>query len=186
MPVTADLKAPSNIVKEPQIVFVNVEGEEYIRKLWLYCIAIPCLRSIWESDDVNYTKMSKPIRFNRAHLHHRPPKRLRHPYLKYVKHTDNIRWLIGMFPTYRYGDMRVYLSLTGFPQQTISRWYNLRKIDNNFDPLHYMRNKSRNVFNQEQEQDIAEYIRTNSISPGLIFTNYDFREIALLLNIFTI
>ena len=36
MPVTADLKAPSNIVKEPQIVFVNVEGEECIRKLWLY------------------------------------------------------------------------------------------------------------------------------------------------------
>ena len=91
-----------------------------------------------------------------------------------------------MFPTYRYGDMRVYLSLTGFPQQTISRWYNLRKIDNNFDPLHYMRNKSRNVFTQEREQDIAEYIRTNFISPVLVFANDDFREIALLLNIFTI
>ena len=91
-----------------------------------------------------------------------------------------------MFPTYRYGDMRVYSSLTGFPHQTISRWYDLWKIDKNFDQLHYMRNKSRNVFTQEQEQDIAEYIRTNSISPGLIFTNYDFREIALLLNIFTI
>ena len=99
---------------------------------------------------------------------------------------DNIRWLIGMFPTYRYGDMRVYSSLTGFPQQTISRWYNLRKIDKNFDPLHYMRNKSRNVFTQEQEQDIAKYIRTNFISPVLIFANYDFREIALLHNIFTI
>ena len=49
-----------------------------------------------------------------------------------------------------------------------------------------MRNKSRNVFTQEQEQDIAEYIRTDFVSPVLIFANYDFRELALLHNIFTI
>ena len=49
-----------------------------------------------------------------------------------------------------------------------------------------MQNKSRDVFIQEQEQDIAEYIRTNFILPVLIFANYDFREIAILLNIFTI
>ena len=49
-----------------------------------------------------------------------------------------------------------------------------------------MRNKFRNVFTQEQEQDIAEHTGTNFISPVLIFANYDFREIALLLNIFTI
>ena len=91
-----------------------------------------------------------------------------------------------MFPTYRYGDMRVYSALTGFPHQTISRWCNLRKIDKNLDPLHYMRNKSRNVFIQEQKQDIAKYIRRNFISPVLVFANDDFREIALFLNIFTI
>ena len=49
-----------------------------------------------------------------------------------------------------------------------------------------MQNKSRDVFIQEQEQDIADYIRRNFVSPVLIFANYDFREIALLLNIFTI
>jgi hypothetical protein len=69
--------------------------------------------------------------------------------------------------------------LTEIPEMTLRRWHAIIGEDPDWRPWHTHHGRHRRIFAPLEKISIVTFIRANFIDPGLIFTNSDFREIAV-------
>jgi hypothetical protein len=70
--------------------------------------------------------------------------------------------------------------LTGIPETTLRRWQRMIVEDPEWRPWHTHHGLHRRTFSPLEEIAIVSFIRANFIEPGLIFTDSDFHEIAMI------
>ncbi|OHS92896.1 hypothetical protein TRFO_40806 [Tritrichomonas foetus] len=72
---------------------------------------------------------------------------------------------------------------TGIPIYTLKNWKHNFMLKPNFIPFNETSGKRR-LFKPEEEEAIADYIRTNYIKSGMLFTNSDFQSLVTELYLF--
>jgi hypothetical protein len=70
-------------------------------------------------------------------------------------------------------------NLTGIPETNLRRWRRLIAEDPEWQPWHTQHGEHRRVFSALEETAIVPFIVDKCISQGLIFTDADFREVAM-------
>lgn len=66
------------------------------------------------------------------------------------------------------------------PQKTVSNWYKQYKNDHNWRPYYTVNHSlAIRLFTDEEEQSITEFIKENYLKQGLLFTDSQFRELAM-------
>jgi hypothetical protein len=112
-----------------------------------------------------------------------PPKLLRSP-PRYNYSSANGRKIADSvfkdFPGYVRGDGAAIFRRTGVPAKTVNGWYRKWLMDDRWRPYSTKRcGKHRRIFTERQERDLAEKIRSDFTNKGLLFTDADFRLLAI-------
>jgi hypothetical protein len=69
---------------------------------------------------------------------------------------------------------------TQIPQSTLDRWYKAWRADHDWRPWRLQAHAEHEcIFTNEEEQAIREFIVANYLIPGRLFTNAEFREVAM-------
>jgi transposase-like protein len=68
---------------------------------------------------------------------------------------------------------------TGVPASTLRDWGRRREQHHDWTPMNTMWGQHRRIFTFQEEQAIAEFIRSEVLLPGYVFQNSDFRVIAM-------
>lgn len=104
----------------------------------------------------------------------------REPYHDYtnVKVRDVIPDVIERLKNAEYGDIMKVFNETGIPYSNLARWHKSLCTIESFDPLKKQHGKHRRIFNDQEENSIAQFIKEYYISPGYYFTDEDFKDIA--------
>lgn len=97
----------------------------------------------------------------------------RGPYIHYKKYPDVEEKVISLLKMNNRGDVPMIAQKTGFKERTLYNWLAKLRNDPNFSPLDEQRRPGLQIFTDEQEDSIAEYILTEKISKGKCFTDDD-------------
>ena len=102
-------------------------------------------------------------------------------YMLYDKTEEKIDIVMQLLDNkhYVFGDGKLLSTKTGIPTSTLSDWRRKKMINANFNPLDKRTNIYKRIFTDEEENDITEYILENIIKPGILFTNYDFKNLVM-------
>ena len=105
----------------------------------------------------------------------------RQKYMLYDRSEEKIDIVMQLLDNkhYVYGDGKLISMKTGIPTSTLSDWRRRKMTDANFNPLDKRTNIYKRIFTDEEEEDITEYILENIIKPGILFTNYDFKNLIM-------
>lgn len=87
--------------------------------------------------------------------------------------------LIRILRQPQYGDLAFIAHNKKMPSSTIRTWKQKVKKDPDYDPRIGYKRKRRAIFTIEEEEGIADYIRTNFLEQKRLFTDEDFRLIAI-------
>lgn len=83
-------------------------------------------------------------------------------------------------PEYQAPGIRELSRRTGIPIASISRWHSLWLVDHSYRNYNYeAKGTTKRIFTVEEEQSIAEFIRSNVIKAGVYFTDEDFRDLIM-------
>lgn len=103
----------------------------------------------------------------------------RTPYRDYEAIKDEIPHILHALRNTKRGDIAKYSKQTGIPFSTLSRWHKELLENPSFNPLNKKYGLSLRIFNDAEEDSIADYIVQNYILKGLYFTDDDFIEVAM-------
>lgn len=102
----------------------------------------------------------------------------RNRYNKYKYFNKELNEIQTKLSDPKYGDCAFIAFEHKFPSSTVRTWKAKIKNDPNYDiEKGYKRNR-RAIFTESEEEAIADYIRTNILGTGQLFTDDDFRIIA--------
>lgn len=83
-------------------------------------------------------------------------------------------------PEYQAKGIRELNRKTGIPVSTIGRWHEHWQRDHSFRNYYYTnKGQARRIFSEEEENGIADFIRTNYIERGIYFSDAQFRDLCL-------
>lgn len=101
-------------------------------------------------------------------------------YIPYIKYRDVIENIYEKFQKgLEWGELMNISRESKIPYQTLNRWYSIFKEKPEWRPWNTKRNKSRRIFNSDEEDIIVDFIKKNYLDQNKLFTNRDFKKIAL-------
>ena len=100
-------------------------------------------------------------------------------YIKYSSHPDVVARILTILKANRRGDIQKISDYTKFKVRTLYNWRDKLLQDPNFNPLNKKTNQSKRIFTDEEEDSISDYIITQILMKGILFTDEDFRELIL-------
>lgn len=103
----------------------------------------------------------------------------RHPYIDYKKYPEVVKKVIPLLKDYKRGEIQKISQHTGFKVRTLYDWANALKKDPNFDPLVTKCGQHLRIFTDEEEDAITDYIITNILLQGILFTDEDFEDLIM-------
>ena len=101
---------------------------------------------------------------------------------KYVQYTSNpalVNKVIEILKLHRRGDIPKISKHTKFKINTLYEWTGRLKKDPNFSPLKQKYGENKRIFTIEEEDSISDYIITQIIMKGILFTDQDFEDIVM-------
>lgn len=103
----------------------------------------------------------------------------RHPYIDYHKYPEVVAKVIPLLKDFKRGDIQKISAHTGFKVRTLYNWADALKKDPQFDPLQKKCGQHHRIFTDEEEDAITDYIITNILLQGILFTDEDFEELIM-------
>ena len=105
-------------------------------------------------------------------------KRPRYHRYAYFDHSE-IDQIQNLLKDPKYGDCAYIAYEHKIPSSTVRTWKSKIEKDPDYDIRKGYKRNRRSIFTEEEEEALADYIRTNIIKPGQFFTDQDFRTIAM-------
>ena len=84
-----------------------------------------------------------------------------------------------MLKDYKRGDIQQTSAHTGFKVRTLHDWADALRKDPNFNPLVTKCGQHLRIFTDEEEDAITDYIITNILLQGILFTDEDFEDLIM-------
>ena len=101
---------------------------------------------------------------------------------KYQKYSSNpalVEKVIGILKLHRRGDIPKISSHTKFKISTLYEWANRLKDNPDYTPLKQKYGENKRIFTIDEEDHISDYIISQIIMKGVIFTDQDFEELIM-------
>ena len=110
----------------------------------------------------------------------KPARRYRRKrYIKYDYFQEEVKEIQNLLTNPKYGDCAYIAYEHKFPATTVRTWKSKIQKDPQYDIKKGYKRMRRAIFTENEEQAIADYIRTNIIEQNQLFTDQDFRIIAI-------
>ena len=103
----------------------------------------------------------------------------RHPYIDYRKFPEVVKKVIPLLKDYKRGDIQQISAHTGFKVRTLYNWADALRKDPNFNPLVTKCGQHLRIFTDKEEDAITDYIITNILLQGILFTDEDFEDLIM-------
>ena len=103
----------------------------------------------------------------------------RGPYINYANYPDVVARVLTILKANRRGDVQKISESTKFKIRTLYEWRDALKENPNFNPLEKKTNQDKRIFTDEEEDAISDYIITEILSKGILFTDEDFEELIM-------
>lgn len=104
----------------------------------------------------------------------------RGPYINYTKQdADTVTNIINILKLNRRGDIPKIAQKTGFKATTLYEWRERLRKNPDYNPLIKETNQNKRIFNDAEEDAIADFIFDTVFVTGSLFTNIDFKELAM-------
>ena len=103
----------------------------------------------------------------------------RHPYIDYKKFPKVVAQVLPLLKNYKRGDIQQISEHTGFKIRTLYKWADELKKDPSFDPLNKKCGQHCRIFTDAEEDAITDYIITNILLQGILFTDEDFEDLIM-------
>ena len=103
----------------------------------------------------------------------------RGPYIDYSQYPDVVNKIIQILKLNRRGDVPKIAKKTNFKERTLYQWKEELRKNPDFSPLRSQCGQHRRIFTDDEENSIAEYIITEYIKKGILFTDADFKELIM-------
>ena len=101
----------------------------------------------------------------------------RGPYIKYKNYPETVEKVVEILKLYNKGDVAIICERTGFKERTVFHWLEKINADPNFNPIEKQKRPKSQIFSEEQEDQIAEFILVNKIAKGKCFSDADYVEL---------
>ena len=103
----------------------------------------------------------------------------RGPYIDYSKDADTVKSVINILKQNRRGDIQKIAKKTGYKATTLYEWRQRLRENPDYNPLIKETNQNKRIFNDKEEDAIADFIFDNVFVTGKLFMNLDFKELAM-------
>ena len=103
----------------------------------------------------------------------------RTPYKDHKSKTDEIPLVINAFKIAKRGDIKKISLQTNISINTLKDWIKKLNKDSDFSPTRPKYGISRKIFTEEEENEIANFIKEQIIRRGYFFNDDDFRELIM-------
>ena len=155
-----------------------------MKKLSVYPIPAHICKFSTPPENVNqvrllFLKMSHSIPIQNDPFANLPRVVKRHPYIDYKKFPNVVAQVLPLLKNYKRGDIQQISEHTGFKIRTLYKWADELKKDPNFDPLNKKCGQHCRVFTDAEEDAITDYIITNILLQGILFTDEDFEDLIM-------
>ena len=103
----------------------------------------------------------------------------RGPYIQYHKYPDVVARVLTILKANRRGDIKKISAQTNFKVRTLYEWRDSILKNPDFNPLNKHTNESRRIFTEEEEDAISDYIISEILMQGILFTDEDFEQLIM-------
>ena len=90
-----------------------------------------------------------------------------------------VKRVVDILKLHRRGDIPNISKHTKFKVKTLYEWSDRLKKDPNYSPLSQQYGKHRRIFTDEEEDNITDYIITQILLKGILFTDQDFEDLIM-------
>lgn len=102
------------------------------------------------------------------------------PYRDCKRHKHTVDHIFQCFQDCKRGDMIEWENRWNVPHETLAGWYKQWSKDNEWRPYNYeCHGIKHRIFTKDEEKAISDFILTEYIQQGFLFTNFEFRRIAV-------